>query len=393
MASWSFAIEWKDSGLGNYDQRQYGAWLLDQLFQLADQYRVKIILVLMNHGPLSLTTNSEWKNNPYNLSLGGPLASPAQFVTNREAIGYYQQRLSYIINRWGYSPDLLAWEWFNEIDLTPITDTQLISWLKEMTAYLRQRDIYHHLTTNSFSVRNWSDVWHLPELEIVQVHSYAENLDESQRDPADLFGAQFQALEKHQKPKPILLGEFGYSARDYGEDIEKTGIQLHNGIWATTFSGYAGSGMYWWWDTYVAPNNLWHHFKGLADFIHGEDLSQNRPVANLEILDGQGWPAQATGMALQGKVTLVWLRSDDYTVDASLAANGRNNGIAYLPPLQEGLELVLDVIQDGGYIINWYDPQTAQWISYLDATAVNHQLTIPVPAFRDDLAAKISRVP
>lgn len=393
MADWSFGIEWKDTGLGNYDQRLYEAWLLDQLFKLADEFHVKVILVLMNHGPLSLSSNSEWKDNPYNSARGGPLDRPEQFVTNRQAIAYYQERLSYIVNRWGYSPDLLAWEWFNEVDLTPITDKALVPWIEEMTAYLRQRDIYRHLTTNSFSIRSWSDAWHLPELDIVQVHSYADELDPGERDLAGMVGLQFELLEKHQQQKPILLGEFGYSASEHGEEAEKTGIQLHNGIWATTFSGYAGSGMYWWWDTYIAANNLWYHFRGLADFFKGEDLTEYQPAAGLKIIDSQGIPTQATGMELKGKVTLVWLRSDEYTVDAVIAARNGNPGEASYPALKEGLILELSGMAPGSYTIYWFDPQAASWLSQGSVMSENETLTIPVPAFTADLAAKIVQNP
>jgi hypothetical protein len=394
MAAWSFGIEWKDSGLGNYDSRMYQAWLLDQLFLLADEYQVKIILVLINHGPLSLTANSEWKDNPYNIAQGGPLESPEQFVTNPEAIATFKQRLSYIINRWGYSPDLLAWEWFNEVDLTPIPDKALVPWLEEMTAYLRQRDINRHLITNSFSIRSWSEAWHLSELDIVQIHEYADKLSPGERDPADTAGMQYQLIDQDLPQKPILLGEFGYSAKDYGEDVEKTGIQLHNGIWATTFSGYAGSGMYWWWDTYIAPNNLWFQFKGLADFIRGEDLTQYQPAASLQILDRQGEAAGVTGMELRGQVTLVWLRSKDYTVEAAIASRKDDPGATtYSASLKEGLFLKVLDLTPGSYSVYWYDPQTATWLGQETVRSETTALTIPMPAFKDDLAAKIVQNP
>lgn len=390
MAAWSFGIEWKDSGLGNYDSRQYEAWLLDGLFQLADEYHIKIILVLMNHGQLSLTANSEWKDNPYNRSLGGPLDKPEQFVSNPEAMVYYQQRLSYIINRWSYSPELLAWEWFNEVDLTPITDRALLPWLTEMTAYLHVRDIYHHLTTNSFSVRTWSDAWHLSGLEIVQVHEYADKLDPGERDPISIVTNQYQTIAQHLPGKPILVGEFGYSSKERGERIEKTGIQLHNGIWATTFSGYAGSGMYWWWDTYIAANDLWYHFKGLADFIKGEDLKQYAPDPGIEVLDKHGTTTQVTGMELRGEVRLVWLRGEDYTVEAAAAVRNKTTGTStYSPPLKEGLFLSLTDVQTGEYSVYWYDPQTAEWLDKETVSSDGNRLNIPIPPFCDDLAAKI----
>ena len=224
MAAWSFGIEWKDTGLGDYDNRQYEAWLLDQLFSMAGEHNVKVILVLMNHGPFSLTANSEWDDNPYNSNLGGPITSPEQFVNDQVAVDYYQQRLNYIINRWGYSPELLAWEWWNEVDLTPITEKALIPWIKQMSTYLKQRDVNHHLTTNSFSVSNWSPVWKLPQLDIVQVHEYSEQFNVGDRDPTVRVGQALLAIKQNLPAKPIMLGEFGYSARDYGEDVEKTGI-------------------------------------------------------------------------------------------------------------------------------------------------------------------------
>ena len=129
-------------------------------------------------------------------ALGGPLTSPEQFVNDPVARSYYQQRLSYIINRWGYSPDLLAWEWWNEVDLTPISEKALIPWLQEMTAYLKQRDVNQHLTTNSFSVRSWSPVWKLPELDIVQVHEYSEQIT------LMMIETQRTELDRISKPYP-----------------------------------------------------------------------------------------------------------------------------------------------------------------------------------------------
>jgi hypothetical protein len=309
-------------------------------------------------------------------------------VSDTVARSYYQQRLSYIINRWGYSPDLLAWEWWNEVDLTPITERALIPWLHEMTAYLKQRDVNHHLTTNSFSVRSWSPVWKLPELDIVQVHEYSEYYPPDERDPADRVGQQLLSLTQNLPVKPILLGEFGYSARDYGEDVEKTGIHLHNGLWATTFSGYAGSGMYWWWDIYIESYNLWSQFKGLSNYINGVDLTQYISFSPLQITQQGAGSGQAIGLGLRGKDTMVWLRSNDYTVDASIAARD-----AHEPPLVEGLTLTLEKMADGRYTVYWYDPQTANWLPKADVTAVGNVLTIPIPAFRSDLAAKIIRSP
>jgi hypothetical protein len=392
MAAWSFGIEWKDTGLGNYDNRQYEAWLLDQLFHLAEQYHVKVILVLMNHGPLSLYTNTEWRDNPYNAALGGPLGTPGEFVTDPTAISYYQRRLNYVINRWSYSADILAWEWFNEVDLTMISEQELVPWLQQMTAYLRQRDVYQHLTTSSYAMWTDSPIWQLTELDIVQKHEYSGHNSVGEHDLAGRAAQDLQLIEQAIPVKPVLMGEFGYSAANNGEDVETTGIHLHNGLWATTFSGYAGSGMYWWWDNYVEANDLWHHFMGLSSFIDGEDLAEYQPFSPLQITTADGSLAQVDGLGLQGEKTLVWLRSEAYTTQASIAARADEQGPPfYQPPLVKNLVLSLKDMDGGEYLVQWYDPQIARWMDVINVTANHGMLTIPIPAFRDDLAVKIIR--
>jgi len=390
MADWSFGLEWKDTGLGNYDNRQYEAWLLDQLFGLANVRGVKIILVLINHGAFSLEVNSEWDDNPYNAALGGPLVKPEQLVSDPLAQAYFRQRLNYITNRWGYSPDLLAWEWFNEVNLTPITDAAILPWLKEMTAFLNERDVNQHLTTTSFALRANSSIWQVDGLDIVQMHEYSSQINESEHDLAVRAGQDFQVLKDSIPVKPILLGEFGYSAKVYGDDIEKTGIHLHNGLWATTFSRYAGSGMYWWWDTYIDPNNLWYHFKGLASFLDGEDLTRYQPFSPLHISGSDDNAEQVVGLGLKGEKILVWLRSEGYTVQASIAANRAiAEKTAYIPPLVEGKLLTLSNMADGDYTVWWFDPQQAKWLDVQSVTAQDNTLYISIPSFRADLAAKI----
>lgn len=394
MASWSFGIEWKDTGLGDYEKRQYEAWQLDQLFRLATEHGVKVILVLINHGAFSLNANPEWVDNPYNAAIGGPLSVPDEFTSNPIAKQYFRHRLNYIINRWGYSPELLAWEWFNEVNLTPITDRALIPWLIEMTGLLRERDINHHLTTSSFAMRTQSLIWWLPGLDIIQEHEYSSQINEKEHDLANRSVQDYQQLAATVPAKPILLGEFGYSAKNYGDDIEKTGIHLHNGLWSTTFSGYAGSGMYWWWDIYVDAHNLWQHYLGLARFLTGEDLTLYQPFSPVKIIGPDGSNAQAVGLGLQGEDTLVWLRSNGYTAQASIEARAKlQDSAQYIPPLVKDLSLILNGLESGQYTVSWFDPQKAEWLKEQTVTAIAQKLIVSVPPFRQDLAAKIARNP
>jgi hypothetical protein len=393
MAEWSFGIEWKNAPLGDYSSRLRRAWLLDQIFAMAEERDVYVLLVLLNCADFNNWQTNGWNGNPYNAALGGPLERPEQFATDPTARAFLQRRLNYIVNRWGYSPHLLAWEWWNEVNLTPISDEALIPWLQEMTAYLRERDVNRHLVTNSFAISDTSPIWAMPEMEIIQKHEYALQENTPHKDLAERAAADLGTLVGIAPPKPALLGEFGYGDEGYGNDVDRTGIHLHNGIWATTFVGYAGSGMYWFWDVYVEAYRAWHHFRGLQRFLVDVDLSRYQPFSQLEISGPAGELGQAVGLGLRGdEDVLIWLRSDAYTVqavEAAWQAAGSPATFTYQPPLVEGQVLTLPHMIDGPYTIHWYEPQRGDWLEPAEATAQGDRLTIPIPDFRRDLAARI----
>lgn len=70
MSSNAFAIEWKNTGLGNYTNRLDRAYQLDWLFEYAESKGVLIQLCLLPHGQFSINVDPEWNNNPYNSANG-----------------------------------------------------------------------------------------------------------------------------------------------------------------------------------------------------------------------------------------------------------------------------------------------------------------------------------
>jgi hypothetical protein len=393
MADWSFGIEWKDTGLGDYSQRLQRAWLLDQVFKIAEERDVYVLLVLMNCADFNDWQTKGWTSNPYNAANGGPLDNPQEYLTDPTARALTQRRINYIANRWGYSTRIFAWEWWNEANLGGFSDQALAPWLQEMTAYLLQNDPNQHLVTNSFAISDTSPIWLLPEMDIIQKHEYALQENTPNKDLAERVAADLEILAGDAPPKPALMGEFGWGGNEgYGNEIERSGIHLHNGIWATTFAGYAGSGMYWWWDVYVEKYNLWHHFRGLSNFIEGVDLSLYTPFNFLTIRGASGEPGLAFGMGLRGEDRLVWLRSSEYTQQAAEAAwveAGKPSYFWYQPPLRTGLTLELADMEEGTYSVRWYLPQTGTWCDPVEITAREGHLVIPIPDFRADMAASI----
>jgi len=231
------------------------------------------------------------------------------------------------------------------------------------------------------------------ELLSYQRHEYAHQVDSPIQDLAGQAAAHLARLAASAPPKPIILGEFGHGTEGYGNDVDRSGIHLHNGIWATTFVGYAGSGMPWFWDVYIEAYRVWYHFRGLDRFLIDVDFTHYQPFSPLEIAGTGGGEAQVVGLGLRGDDVLIWLRSDAYTVQATVgawqSAGSPPGAFVYIPPLVEGQVLTLRDMRDGEYTVQWFDPQNGNWLDTVEVTAQGDRLSIPIPNFRRDLAARI----
>ena len=391
MASWSFAIEWDDTGLGDYTHRLRQAWLLDQVFRMAEERGIYLMLTLLNHGAFSTTVNPEWAENPYNADLGGPCVNPQDFITDPAAKEFFQRRLRYIAARWAYSPNLWAWEWWNEVNWTPITDDMLAPWMAEMTEALHTHDPYRHLITHSVGGGSRSSIWSVPELDFAQVHDYSGG------DLLDVFPAGYAQIGRVAPGKAVVLGELGYaSAADEG-DVDAEGIHVHDGIWAAPFTGYASTAMHWWWDSHIDAHDLWPHYRGIAEFLREEEL------AGMVATTGVVTPDDADAAILRAEDrALVWIRSAAYSLSAkqaaydqavrdALRARQQLTGWTYELPTLSGLTLAVTDLPDGVYAVRWFSPQTSEWLSEEVAEVIDGSVTLPLPDFNRDLDGQVVR--
>jgi len=273
MAPWAFGIEWKT--LGSYDMAE--AWRLDYVLEKAKERDIYVLLCLMNHGQLQAGgMTSEWNENPYNRANGGPLAKPEDFWRSESAKTLFRRRLRYIISRWGYNTHILAWELWNEVELTDNYNfNEVAEWHEEMARYIRQIDPYKHLITTSSDLRFGS----LNSMDFLTIHKYGPM---GFLDIADVIHTLISELTERYE-KPVLVTEFGADWRWFGDPYtlkDNEGIQIHNGVWASIMSGSAGSAMLWWWDNYIHPYDLYYHFKVLSRFLDGirPDESKFRPI-------------------------------------------------------------------------------------------------------------------
>ena len=272
---WPFYLimEWskpRAQGLGRFSQTD--SWRFDRLIELARKKGAYIQLVLNYHGMFiqGAERGEQWQNNPYNKTLNGPCKKPEDFFNNEEAKKLFKRRLRYLVARWGYSPNILGWEFFNNVDLIKnVNENDIVKWHKEMAHYLKLNDPFHHLLTTSFARPNSGDkVWRLKEIDYTQIHNYVNDV---------ITLIDYFSRQRTRYKKPAIMGEIaGAVTEAKTEAQDKNGIRLHNSIWASLMSPLAGTAMYWWWDGHLRINNLYYHYKALGEFTRDIDWQSLR---------------------------------------------------------------------------------------------------------------------
>jgi hypothetical protein len=390
MPSWAFGLEWLErasdgsvasTSLGDYTDRLDRAWQLDYVMELAARHGIAVMLCIQNHGPFSLEANSQWDDNPYNAANGGPLATPEAFFTDPEARALFERRLRYLVARWGYATNLLAWELWNEVDLVGQGDA-VEQWHADMGDLLDALDPYDHLVSTSLSRSVLASYWELPQIDFTQIHHYQFPL------PLDLptvVHSRLRTYANNYPDKPRLLSEYGADYRGPAETLEADpdGVAFHQGLWVGLLGGGFGTGMSWWWDNVVDPTDLYFHFAPIAKLVEGVAFDAQRFAAIRPLLAAEDRNLRA--YVLRGDtVVLGWLQNVDHqwTFDLLLGPD--------LTPV-EGATLTLDGIANGDWTARWIDAYTGLDVAVEAVVASDEGLVLAVPTFVRDVALRLER--
>ncbi len=399
IAPWTFAPEWRETPLGDYSNRLDRVRQFDRILELAEARGIRLIVVLLTFD--MFIPDGAWRENPYNAANGGPCATPAEFLTSAAARAAYRNQVRYLAARWGASPAVLAWEWFNEVNSAPGFETErLLPWLAEMDSVLRAADSGRHLRTISYAAINGDPrVWASPLIDIVQRHEYFHG------DPAwfsplrDAAGAPrrfFQVREV--TDKPVLLTEFG--ANSLGElpvGAYREGIHLHNSLWASAFAGFAGGAMYWWWDAYLEAGNLWPRYRGFSAFVAEEDLSTFEP-GSAQANASNAVPVTALALLRRDRA-LIWVRNGLYAHDGALSrailAESAGEPFVFAPRTALGVTVTVRGLAPGDYALLGYDTHSGALLrrERLRVPCCNQGVTFEISALSWDAAFKLSAIP
>lgn len=240
ICSWNLPLDWK-SGINSNRYTNSDAYYhpvaiskMDRLVELSDSLGLYIMLTL---GP-----------GTYDEKHGRYQTSTQDFFIDPKARAQYKNRLRFIVARWGYSPAIGAWEFFNEIDNiqfrnagNPIPSPHIVQWHEEMSNYLKQIDPFDHLITTSISHRDLPGLNTIQSIDFNQKHIYKKN----RALPATInnYTKDFN--------KPYVIGEFGYEY-DWQKDFNQFGAEMDSdfkrGLWYGLFSSTPVLPLSWWWE-------------------------------------------------------------------------------------------------------------------------------------------------
>jgi hypothetical protein len=297
----------------------------------------------------------------------------------RKATHDAKKFMRYAVARWGCSTSVAAWEYFNEMDPGKPTDR----FYAELGDYLATIDPYHHPRTTSTWAPSARDCRHA-QLDIAQEHHYMRPDDGDFKDEVESIVRQSGWLREHAPAKPALIGEFGLADAKWGlSDYmkqDREGVHFHNCLWASALSGVSGTAMFWWWEV-LDQQDLYRHYKPLAEF-----LAELRP--------GGLRPAAVT--TSEPRLRIVGQQTDDrahlWLVDRQatwwnlVVEKRRPDPIASATVTVEGLG-------PGEYAIVWWDTQEGVAAARQIVSSENGRLTATAPPFVWDLACKIVATP
>ena len=388
MCSWSLELE----GQRLDDYRLDNAWRLDHILRFARLYGIYCKLCFDNYYDFTQKRHSPyWRDN------GGMCLTPRDFFTDPEARKHYLRRIRYIVARWGYSTQVMAWELWNEMDYAPSEKGKVLSqkepymldWTVEMAGHLRRLDPFGHLVTNTLAAyTDWPQFWLTPATDFVQVHAYIYLDWEPNPHQYDAAALVLDlAQDFRQFPKPLLIAEFGYH-RGGGMDrlsiLDKTGIHLHNALWASALGGAAGSPMLWWWDDYVDPNDLYYHYRALARFLDRVDLPGKawQPVRR-EGADN----LRVVGLRTRSEA-LLWFQDKRNTWQTRLLKSQP-------PRLLADFTFELGGLEPGEYRLRWFDTYDGYYVTETRATSRDGTLPIRLPSLikAPDVACRVEPLP
>lgn len=386
------------------------AWAFDAIVELARQRGVALLLTLDDVNQYTYN----WPDNLYNAVLGGPCGARSEIFTSPEARVFQQRVYRYVVARWGYAPNILSWELFNEIDELQWSDpahwdrSAMIAWHETMARSIRSIDAHSHLVnTSTGSFKAHPDLHGLAEMGFAEIHFYYvpgccsdTPSDPAGRDIADLTRAYAELAAGSVTAKPSLIGEWGLLDEGWNPspylDSDDRGVHLHNGLWASLMSGLAATGLSWHWQEHRRHGPpWWQHYRAVAAFFAGvglEGLTALRPLNVGPAIDGRPDPRPETFSSSNPAIRVLGLGDGEriYAWVQNRDSTWWNAVHGGTPSPQDAAVVIAGLVPSRLYTVEWWDAYSGV-VTGREAIAAGAggSITLAVASLETDVAVKV----
>lgn len=344
MIYWNLPLDWKKvSNAKRYknSSEQFnasGIQRMDELVALLKKNDMYLMLAIDSHAGF---IGNAWEDNPYNKANGGFAETAQDFFANPQSRKQYKDKLRYLVARWGYSPNIAAWEFFNEIDNviyatdTPIPDALIVDWHREMSEYLASIDPYNHIITTSISHRDVAGLNALPEIDLNQRHMYKVT---------DQIPAMLVKYSGETK-KPYAIGEYGYEwdwSINFNEIKAEKIDDFKKGLWYGIFSPTPIAPMTWWWE-FFDEHKATPYFARVREINDLMLKSSTAPLVSLDVASDAD-TVMALGVNNGAKQFIYIHNKTAKAINIAVAVDGLN--------------------QKAGAPVQAYDPETGHYSAW-----------------------------
>lgn len=361
-----------ENPVGTFDPVMVKFW--DDFIALAEKHGLYLLLT-----PYDTFWQAEhWAQYPYSAEQGGPCERKRDWLTGRACIDAQKERWRFILERWGGSPNIMAWDIMNEIDIWwGASAAEIDAYVTEMAAFITEVETAKWgrsrlLTVSSAAPLPDGDlgrvIYNHPALDFANTHLYIGN----SRAPSEpitsataIAGGVVLSLEAIRDDRPYTDTESG-PIDSWIADPKFDAEYHHNMSWAHLAAGGAGSGMRW---PYTTPHwilpEMRDNLLGLARFATQIDWANfhSEPIGNNILPDSR---AILRAGCSDGDTAIVWLLLDSNADPA---------------PAFDGHSITINrTFEDGDYTVEFWETYGGNRLASVTATVEGGSLKLTLNA-------------
>jgi len=378
---------------------------VDDLVALCERHGLRLLLTPFD----TFFTWVMWDDHPYSERRGGPCRRQLDLLLKPEGMEAVKRRVAFVVERWGGSGAVFAWDLWNELGhdhgvaseaITPGVAAALMGVVSELSAFVREieRRLFgrtHLQTVSHFGAEPAGPLAELifrhPDLDFATTHVYEPGAIDAPANTVAAADAMARwvrhALAEIRDGRPFTDSETGpiHTFKDLGITLPE-GFDLsyfRHMAWAHLASGGAGGGMRW-------PNRHPHAL------TPGMRQAQGVMADFARLIDWAHFAScNVTGRAVSRPDDLLAYACADDRQAVAWVVRGRDamldEGELPFRPLLRGATLDLPPMAAGAYSVTYVETHHGNTLG--ESTVLAHDgepIRLDLPPFRHDLAVAVS---